>query len=329
MTARSQPFVTAALAAATLGLVLATASTASADPAASDPAVGEDILAYNGGGITVDAGPAYAGYDVLVQSQLPATANGSGGVWTVQKASLDAGGSAHVVNLAGPVNLYFFSPSAVIPSLELPEANASAAIYRGMEVEYDVDPAAGTAVLAGDPPTAVAPLLRNYQPYIVPFTAATVAPSSYALGQPFDLTFSHVFWAGENDLDGLSTSVVIYSDPTTLGTPTIADATVTQTIGAEWTTAPHTVALMDSYGRVLASATLDGGAAAKSPQVETPTDTSGATVSAVSTSSEPAAASPHLAETGVETGGLALAASALLLAGVGGLIVAHRRRASA
>ncbi|WP_246226820.1 LPXTG cell wall anchor domain-containing protein [Rathayibacter agropyri] len=328
MTARSHPFVTAALAAATLGLVLATAAPASAAPT-SETTSGEEALGYNGGGITVDAGPAYAGYDVFVQSQLPSSLSGKGGKLTLEKASLDAEGSARIVNFAGPVSLYFFSPSAVVPDFELPpQPEATAAIYRGEEVTYDVDPIAGTAVIQGAVPTVVAPAESSYQPYIIPFTTATVAPSSYALGQPFDLTFSNISWAGDNDLDGLSTSVVIYSDRTTLGTPTIANAAVTQTIGAEWTTDPHRVALMDSYGRILTSATLDGGAAAKSTPTDTPTETPVATVSATDTGSKPTPALPHLAETGVETGGLALAASALLLAGAGGLLVARRRRAS-
>ncbi|PPF79191.1 hypothetical protein C5C31_07435 [Rathayibacter rathayi] len=328
MTAHPRPFRAAALAAAALGLVLATAAPALAAPA-SDPATAEDILQYNGGGITVDAGPAYAGYDVFVQAQLPSSATGSGGTWTLQKASLDAEGSARVINLAGPVNLYFFSPSAVTPSLELPPPNATAAIYRGQEVAYTVDPAAGTAVLEGDVPTAVAPALRDYQTYITPFTLADVAPATYTKGEPFDLTFSNLFWADENDLDGLSTSVVIYSDPTTLGTPTITDAAVTQTIGAEWTSDPHTVALMDSYGRILAVATLDGGAAAEATPAATATETPVATVPVADTVSKATTAQPHLAETGVEAGGLALVAAALFLAGAGGLVVARRRRASA
>ncbi|PPF27820.1 hypothetical protein C5C18_08670 [Rathayibacter tritici] len=163
----------------------------------------------------------------------------------------------------------------------------------------------------------------------MPFTPADIAPATYTKGEPFDLTFSNLSWATENDLDGLSTSVVIYSDPTTLGTPTITDAAVTQTIGAEWTTDPHTVALMDSYGRILAVATLDGGATAEETPAATPAETPAAAVPVVDTGSKPTSAQPHLAETGVEAGGLALVASALLLAGAGGLVMARRRRASA
>lgn len=102
----SHTFMRGAIAAAALSLALLTAAPASAEPK-SDPAIGEDILAYNGGGITIDAGPQYAGFDVFVQSQLPATVGKGAGTWTIQKGSLDAQGTARVVNFAGPVNLTF------------------------------------------------------------------------------------------------------------------------------------------------------------------------------------------------------------------------------
>lgn len=321
----------AATAAAALGLALFAANPALA-AGSTEPLEGEEVLGYNGGGITVDAGPDYAGYDVFVQSQLPRTIAGGegGGVWTVQKASLDAEGSARVVNFAGPVNLYFFSPSAEQPGLELPDPDATAAIYRGGEIEYDVDPEAGTAVVDGAVPTVVAPAFSSLQPYTTPLTLASVSPSSYLVGEAFDLTFSDLSWATPGDLDGQSTSTVVYSEPTTIGTSTIAGGAVTTTIGAEYTTDPHTVLLMDGYGRVLTIATLDGGATATPEETPAavPTSTPVAAAPVVSTGTR-TGAQQHLAETGVETGAGALVATVLLAAGAGGLIVARRRRVDA
>ncbi|MCJ1701540.1 LPXTG cell wall anchor domain-containing protein [Rathayibacter festucae] len=332
MTRLATPFArgTVAATAAALGLALLAAT-----PASAAEVEGEEIFEYNGGGITVDAGPEYAGYDVFVQSQIPRTVEGyeGGGVWNIRKASLDAEGTARVVNFAGPTNLYFFSPSAVQPGLELPEPDATAAIYRGGEIEYDVDPEAGTAVVDGAVPTVVAPALADLQTYGTPLTLATVQPSSYTVDEAFDLTFSELYWAAPGDLDGQSTSTVVYSEPTTIGTSTIAGGSVTTTIGAEYTTDPHTVALLDGYGRVLSAATLDGGAAA--PEAEpsaTPTATATpVAVAPVSNSGSKPGAKPgaHLAETGVEAGSIALLASGLLAAGLGGLVLARRRRASA
>lgn len=326
MNRTTRPLLGSALLA--VGLVVAAASPAAA--AAPDTAVeGEEIFEYNGGGITVDAGPEYAGYDVFVQAQTPRSIEGyeNGGVWTLRKASLDAAGSARVVNFAGPVNLYFFSPSAPNTGLELPEPDATASVYRGGEIEYDVDPEAGTAVVDGAVPAVVAPASSSLQPYIVPFTLASVAPESYTVGVPFDLTFSDLHWAGPGDLDGVSTSTIIYSEPTTIGTAAIAGGSVTTTIGAEYTTDPHTVALMDGYGRILASATLDGGAAATPGTAPTAAPTTPVAAAPVAhTGAKPGA---HLAETGVETGAGALLAGLLLAAGAGGLVVARRRSASA
>ncbi|AZZ52962.1 LPXTG cell wall anchor domain-containing protein [Rathayibacter festucae] len=327
-----RPLLGCALAAtAAVGLALTIAAPASADTP-YDPLDWQDAILFNGGGISIDAGPEYAGYDVFVQAQLPVGARGSRGEWVLKKASLDAEGDALVHNFAGPLNLYFFSPSSPEVGLELPEPAATAAIYRNEEIAYDVDPAAGTAVVDGDVPSVTPPALENFEIYLADFTDASVAPSSYLVGESFDLTFSDLYWATEGDLDGLATSTVIYSEPTTIGTSAIADGAVTTTIGAEYTTEPHTLALMDDYGRVLASATLDGGAAAGSEPVgttepTTPSATPVAAAPASSTGSKPGG--PRLAETGLEGGATALLGSALLLAGGAGLVVARRRRARA
>ena len=326
----TRPLLRCALAAtAAAGLALSTAAPAAADPA-DNPSDWTDAILFNGGGIAVDAGPEYAGYDVFVQAQLPVGARGNRGEWVIKKASLDAQGDALVYNFAGPVNLYFFSPSSPSVGLELPEPAATAAIYRNEEIAYDVDPEAGTAVVDGEVPTVEPPALENFEIYIAPFTDASLAPSSYLVGESFDLTFSDLYWAAEGDLDGLATSTVIYSEPTTIGTSTIAGGAVTTTVGAEYTTDPHTVALMDDYGRVLASATLDGGAAAAPEPVPTtaPTTPSATPVAAApvsSTGSKPGG--PRLAETGLEGEAAALLGSALMLAGGAGLVVARRRRA--
>ncbi|MBO0985635.1 LPXTG cell wall anchor domain-containing protein [Rathayibacter sp. SD072] len=330
MNRTTRPLLGSALLA--VGLVVAAASPATA-ATQNTPAEGEDVLGYNGGGITIDAGPEYAGYDVLVQAQLPKPISpaGSGGNWVIRTASLDAEGVGRAVNFAGPVNLYFYSPSETKPELELPEPEASASIYRGGEIEYDVDPEAGTAVVDGAVPTVVAPALSSFQPYIVPFTDAAVDPSSYLVGEAFDLTFSNLEWATAGDLDGVSTSTIIYSEPTTIGTAAIAGGSVTTTIGAEYTTDPHTVALMDGYGRILASATLDGGAAATPGTTPTAAPTTPVAAAPVAhTGAKPGTRSgAHLAETGVETGAGALLAGLLLAAGTGGLVVARRRSARA
>lgn len=164
----------------------------------------------------------------------------------------------------------------------------SAAIYRGAEVRYNVDPVLSTAVVEGKIPTIAAPALSSYQPYIVPFTAASVSPSRYTIDKPFDLTFSGLSWATPGDLDGQATSTVIYSEPSTIGTSTIAGSAVTQTISANYTTEPHTVALMDSYGRILTVATLKGGAAAERQPENTPTATTVANTPSTPTAEKPA-----------------------------------------
>lgn len=328
----TRPLLRCALAAtAAVGLALAAAAPASA-ATADDPSDWEDGIFFNGGGISIDAGPEYAGYDVFVQAQLPVGAQGNRGEWVLKKASLDAQGDALVYNFAGPVNLYFFSPSTPDVGLELPDPVATAAIYRGEEIAYDVDPAAGTAVVDGEVPAVSPPALEDFEVYIADFTDASVEPSSYLVGESFDLTFSDLYWATEGDLDGQATSTVIYSEPVTIGTSAVAGGAVTTTIGAEYTTDPHTVALMDDYGRVLASATLDGGAAAAPEPVggtepTTPPATPVAAAPASSTGSKPGG--PRLAETGLDGGASALLGSALLLAGGAGLVVARRRRARA
>lgn len=321
-----------AIAAAALSLTLFGAAPAFADTE-SVPVSAEEVLAANGGGLTIDAGSAYAGWDVFVISELPASIANADHEAT-RKVSLDASGSGHVVNLAGPANLYFSSPSGVhLDQGDKPHANV--AIYRGQEVAYSVDPVTRTAVVEGELPTVVAPELSSYKRSIVPFTNATVSPSTYARGTAFDLSFSGVFGYAPDDLEGRATSVLIYSDPVTLGTPTISNDTVTQTIPAEYTTDPHTVALMDSYGRILAVATLDGGAeaATTAAPAATPAESVPAeSVPVVQTASAPLAEEPkagaHLASTGVEASGIALVAGGLLVAGASGLVLARRRRAA-
>lgn len=325
----ARPSARGAIAAAALSLTLFGAAPAFADTG-SDPVSAEEVLAANGGGLTIDAGPAYAGWDVVVSSQLPASI-GSADHEAAQKVSLDASGSGHVVNLAGPANLYFSSPSGVrLDDGDKPHANV--AIYRGEDVAYSVDPVTHTAVVEGEIPTVVAPELSSYKRTIIPFTSANVSPSSYERGTPFDLSFSGVFGYTSGDLDGRATSVLIYSDPVTLGNQTVAGDTVTQTIPAEYTTDPHTVALMDSYGRILAVATLDGGAEAETTAAPAanPAATPADSAPAVQTASAPAAEQPkaeaHLASTGVEASGIALVAGGLLVAGAVGLVLARRRR---
>ncbi|MWV58669.1 hypothetical protein [Rathayibacter sp. VKM Ac-2754] len=325
MTLLARPRTRGAIAAtaAALGLALLAATPATADDA-DNPSDWDDAIFFNGGGISIDAGPEYAGYDVFVQAQLPYGARGDSGEWVIKKASLDAEGDALVYNFAGPVNLYFFSPSSPSVGLELPEPDATAAVYRGESIEYDVDVAAGTAVVDGAVPSVTPPALENFEVYITPLTNASVAPSSYSVGEAFDLTFSDLYWAGPGDLDGQTTSTVIYSDPTTIGTAAIAGGAVTTTIGAEYTTDPHTVALMDSYGRILTSATLDGGATA-APEAA-PATTPVAAAPVVNTGTRTGTSTgAHLAETGVETGSTALIATLLVAAGAGGLVVARRR----
>ncbi|MWV48829.1 LPXTG cell wall anchor domain-containing protein [Rathayibacter sp. VKM Ac-2803] len=326
MTLLARPRTRGAIAAtaATLGLALLAATPATA--AESDDLA--EAIAHNGGTLTVDAGPDYAGYDVFVQSQLPKSEKDNGGVWHLEKASLDAEGDATVQNFAGPVNLYFFSPSAPHTGLELPDPQVTAAIYRGGAIEFDVDPAAGTSAVDGTVPTVSAPTLDALETSIVPLTVASLSPSSYYVGEAFDLTFSDLYWATGGDLDGQTTSTVIYSEPTTIGSAPIVGGSVTTTIGAEYTTDPHTVALMDSYGRILTSATLDGGAAA-APEV-TPAPTPVAVAPVVNTGTKTGTKTgARLAETGVETGAAALVATLLVAAGAGGLVVARRRRATA
>ncbi|OOB91612.1 LPXTG cell wall anchor domain-containing protein [Rathayibacter sp. VKM Ac-2630] len=330
MNRTTRPLLGSALLA--VGLVLAAASPAAAATSVAG-VEGEEIFEYNGGGITVDAGPDYAGYDVFVQAQTPRSIAGyeNGGVWTIRKASLDAEGSARVVNFAGPVNLYFFSPSAPHTGLELPEPDATASVYRGGEIEYDVDPEAGTAVVDGAVPSVVAPAFSSFEPYIVPFTLASVAPESYTVGVPFDLTFSDLDWATPGDLDGQQTTTIVYSERATIGASTIAGGSVTTTIGAEYTADPRTVALMDGYGRILTTATLDGGAAAAPETTPTaaPATTPVAAAPVAHTGSKPGSKpGAHLAETGAEAGTGALLAGLLLAAGAGGLLVARRRSAS-
>ena len=316
-----------AAAAATLGLALLAAAPAQAAEG-DDPSYWNEAIPYNGGTIIVDAGPEYAGYDVFVQSQLPRTLGGEGELVTY-KASLDASGVASLDNFAGPVNVFFLSPSAEFIAGEV-DLRATAAIYRGAGVEFDIDPVAQTATVDGAIPAVTAPAFETFEAGVVPFTEASVAPSSYYVGEAFDLTFSDLFWETPGDLDGQTTTTVIYSAPTTIGTSAVSGGAVTTTIGAEYTTDPHTVGLMDSYGRFLAIATLDGGAAA-APEAEPtaePTSTPVAAAPVVNTGTK-TGTKTHLAETGVDAGVGALAAGALLVAGAGGLVVARRRRATA
>ncbi|MCM6763188.1 LPXTG cell wall anchor domain-containing protein [Rathayibacter sp. ZW T2_19] len=328
MNRSDRPLLRGTLTAATvLGLSLAGAATASAE----NPSDWEDGIHADGGALVVDAGPEYAGYDVLVQAQLPLGAGRGAGVWIVKKASLDVQGDATVLNFSGPVNLYFSSPSAVDSEPELAEPAATAAIYRGATIEYDVDPAAGTAVVDGVVPEPEIPTLSGLQYTVSTFARSSVAPSSYVVGEDFDLVVSDLQWATQGDLDGLATRTMIYSEPTLLGSSTVTDGTVVQTVPAEYTDEPHTVALFDVYGRLLASATLDGGAAATPGTTPTAAPTTPAAAAPVAHSgAKPGSRTgAHLAETGVETGAGALLAGLLLAAGAGGLVVARRRGARA
>ncbi|AJM78218.1 LPXTG cell wall anchor domain-containing protein [Rathayibacter toxicus] len=319
-----RPLARGIIAAAALSLALAGAAPAYAATGSEQQRV-EEILAHNGGGLTIKAGPEYAGYDVVVSSPAPRSASTDATDELTRKVSLDAGGTGHVVNLPGPVKLYFSSPSGTrIAQADTPDASAT--IVRGAEVTYLVSPVAHTSSLEGSEPTPVAPQLADYKPYILPFTNATVSPSRYERGKAFDLTFSNVYGHNEGDLDGLATSVIIYSDATTIGTHDVTNSTVTQTIAAEYTKDPHTVALMDKYGRILAVATLDGGASPandKAPATTPATPVVETAAKTTTTEAQPSGA--ELASTGVEAGPIALLAGILLTVGIGGLVLARRR----
>ena len=116
------------------------------------------------------------------------------------------------------------------------------------------------------------------------------------------------------------------------GTSVVAGGAYTQTIPAEFTTEPHTYASFDEYGRLIAAATLDGGASSEGPAA-TPAPTATAapvapsTPAAVTTSGKTGRGT--LASTGVETAGLAAGGAALLLAGAVSLLAVTRRTARA
>ena len=318
--------VTGGLGAALVLSITAAGVLLGAGPAAADE---YDGIPANGGTVQLDFGPEWAGWTAVAGFQVP----GSGGSigWTT--GSLDTDGTGAVTTYAGPVDIYLTNPSD--PRDDPPADVYEVFAYRGETVSWTIDAATYEETLVGEAPTPDVPSLDTLENGgLIAVGEYDLAPAQYETGVAFDLTVSGLQFSDETpgDLDGLEVTSYIYSEPKEIGTAVIAGGAYTQTIPAEFTTEPHTYASYDEYGRLIAAATLDGGASSEGPAA-TPAPTATAapvapsTPAAVTTSGKTGRGT--LASTGVETAGLAAGGAALLLAGAVSLLAVKRRASRA
>ncbi|OOB90376.1 LPXTG cell wall anchor domain-containing protein [Rathayibacter sp. VKM Ac-2630] len=304
-----------------------------AGPAAADE---KDGIAANGGIVQLDFGPEWAGWTAVAGSRVP----GSGGGVTWTTASLDTEGDGSVTTYAGPVDVYLSNPSD--PTDDPPLDTYSVTAYRGETSVWTIDTATKEGRLLALPVPDVPSLDELENGRLIPLTDYDIAPAQYEAGVAFDLAVSGLQFDSDTpfDLDDLAVTGYLYSGggtsdssgPAQLDLRVIEYGAYTQTIPAEFTTDPHTYASYDEYGRLIAAATLDGGASSGGPAA-TPAPTATAAPVAPST---PAAVTTSgrtgrgtLASTGAETAGLAAGGAALLLAGAVSLLAVKRRASRA
>ncbi|MWV50278.1 LPXTG cell wall anchor domain-containing protein [Rathayibacter sp. VKM Ac-2803] len=309
-----------------LGAAVILTTTAAGALLGAGPALAYDEVdqGANGGTVEVDFGPEWAGWTAVAGFQVP----GSGGVVSWTTDSLDAEGTGTLETLAGPLSVYLSNPSD--PTDDPPVDTFSLAAYRGETVSWVVDPDTDQATLVGEAPVPTAPSLDELENGgLVALTDYSIAPAEYETGVAFDLTVSGLQY-GEtpNDLDGSSITSYLYSEPTAIGTTTVVGGAYTQTIPAEFTTDPHTYASFDQYGRLIAAATLDGGASSGGA-VPTPatTATPTSTPTTVPVTATGGNGRGSLASTGADAAPFAIGGAALLLLGGAVLLVTRRRAA--
>lgn len=349
--------VTGGLRAAVVLSITAAGVLVGAGPAAAGE---KDGIPANGGTVEVDFGPGSAGRLAVAGFQVP----GSGGsvAWTT--TTLDADGTGTLTTYSGPVDVYLTDPEN--PRDDPPATVYEVAAYRGETVTWTIDADTYEETLVGEAPIPTAPSLEALENGgLIAVGDYDLAPAQYESGVAFDLTVSGLQFSDEapGDLDGLAVTSYIYSEPTQVGTSVIAGGAYTQTIPAEYTDEPHTYASFDEYGRLIAAASLDGGAPGEGPAVPptaeptptaTPTPTGTPTAAPTPTATPvPAPASPTatpsptvtptavavaprgttgrgtLASTGADSSGLALGGAALLLAGAVSLVAVKRRTSRA
>jgi len=278
-----------------------------------------DVIAANSGDIRINFPVEAAGATIAVYSQIPGTDQRN-----AVTADVDETGSVTLTNFAGPVWISLIQGSAA-GGQEIPmgygyEADDTtpavgdepvAAINRGTQLSFVWDEATNTfqGVAGSDP---VIPTLDELQ-LMTEVTNYDFEPTQYQEGTAFTVSFSSM----TSLFDGLpvntTASAYMYAgqDGTQIAAGiNVVDGVFQLPIGAERTTAPHTLVIFDQWGRVIAALTLDGGVAAEGDTASTVTG-------------------PQLAETGADADQAGLVAglgAGLLALGAAAFVIARARK---
>ncbi|MCU1480577.1 MAG: hypothetical protein JWQ19_1363 [Subtercola sp.] len=223
--------------------------------------------------------------------------------------------------------------------------------YRAQTVVYGYPSVSNTSddpfgINGGVAPAPVIPTTAAEAEALTPVATSTVSPTSWQAGSDLTLDFANVTPTSIVPNDSLTVHNYVYSDPTSLGSSTMALMNLPEgggfaysfTIPGAFTSGGHIAASFDQFGRLVALDRLNGATSTSIPPSTTPagpitpitTPGTGGTPASASSASTPAATTvAALANTGqTDVVPAGIATLVLFCGGALLLIVSGRRRAS-